>query len=434
MRSFTCLLAAPAIGLMLTAAATNVLAGPPAVVRDASQASWSVDETAVINTLRLGKLAPAPLDPSNAVDGKDDAVQLGKRLFGDVRFSGNGKVSCASCHSPDKQFQDGLPVSRGVGTGSRRAMPVVGVGHSPWLFWDGRKDSAWAQALGPLEDGVEHGGNRTRYARLIQSHYKLEYEALFGPMPRFGDAPQDAGPQGSAAERAAWDALPRERRDEISRVFANMGKAIAAYEKTLAYGEARFDKYANAVAARDPSGQRVLTSQELNGLRLFIGKAQCVTCHNGPMFTDQAFHNTGVPQRDANKPDRGRAAALLKVKQDEFNCLGPFSDAKAEACQELAFMTTDGAGLEAAFKTPSLRNAALRPPYMHAGQFSSLDEVLMHYVRAPAATVGHSELAHGKPGHTERKPIQLSAQEISDLALFLGTLSGPVVERAPSLR
>ena len=82
-----------------------------------------------------------------------------------------------------KQFQDALPVSRGVGTGSRRAMPIVGSGHSPWLFWDGRKDSLWSQALGPLEDAVEHGGTRSRYAHLLQSHYRSDYEAIFGAMP-----------------------------------------------------------------------------------------------------------------------------------------------------------------------------------------------------------------------------------------------------------
>ena len=121
---------------------------------------------------------------------------------------------------------------------------------------------------------------------------------------------------------------------------------------------------------------------------------------------------------------------MAKVKADEFNCLGPFSDAKPEACQELAFMVTDPAGLEAAFKTPSLRNVALRPPYMHAGQFATLEQVVAHYARSPAATVGHSELAHGAGAHKERKPIQLSEREIKDVAAFLGTLNGAIVERA----
>ena len=134
------------------------------------------------------------------------------------------------------------------------------------------------------------------------------------------------------------------------------------------------------------------------GLRLFIGKAQCVSCHNGPLFSDQQFHNTGVPPRDAARPDRGRAAATAKVRSDEFNCLGPFSDARPEQCQELRFMVSDDPALEGAFKTPGLRGVAGRPPYMHAGQFATLEQVVRHYVAAPHAAVGHSELTHRHAG------------------------------------
>jgi len=166
-----------------------------------------------------------------------------------------------------------------------------------------------------------------------------------------------------------------------------------------------------------------LAPQEINGLRLFIGKGQCATCHNGPLLTDQHFHNTGVPQRDPKRPDLGRAAAVERVQRDEFNCMGPFSDAAGTNCDELRFIVSDDPALEAAFKTPSLRNVALRPPYMHAGQFPTLEEVVRHYAKSPPAAVGHSELAHG-----DRKRIQLSASEIQDLVAFLGTLSSPIVE------
>lgn len=413
------------IGAALAATYANALTSEAT-----AQDGWSRDEVRMLAAMRIAQLPPAPVDTSNAVEGAPAAVALGKRLFNDTRLSRNGAVACATCHSPDKQFQDGLPVGKGVGTGSRRSMPVVAAGHSTWMFWDGRKDSVWSQALGPLEDAVEHGGNRSRFARLVAAHYQRDYEALFGRLPDLAGMPQDAGPNGTPEEQAAWKALPVNRRNDISRVFANMGKAIAAYEKTLHYSESRFDHYATALLRRDAGGQHVLTPSEVNGLRLFVGKAQCSTCHNGPLFTDQAFHNTAVPQRDAQRPDRGRAAALAKVKADEFNCLGPFSDAKPEACQELAFMSMDGAALEGAFKTPSLRNVALRAPYMHAGQFASLEEVIRHYVKAPAATVGHTELAHGAAGHTERKPIVLNEREIQDVAAFLGALSGPIVERS----
>jgi cytochrome c peroxidase len=390
--------------------------------------TWSAEDRALLASLSLDQLPPAPRDPSNAVETVPAAAALGKRLFAEVRFSRNQAVSCASCHAPDRQFQDGLPVGQGVGTGSRRTMPIAGAAHSPWLFWDGRKDSLWSQALGPLEDGVEHGSNRTRIARVLRDDYRAEYESLFGPMPDLGGLPQDAGPQGTAAERAAWEGMAPQRRDDVNRVFANLGKAIAAYERTLTPGESRFDRYVRATLARDPEAQRVLSPQEVNGLRLFIGKGQCATCHNGPLLTDQQFHNTGVPARDPLRPDRGRAVATAQVQQDEFNCLGKYSDAAPHACQELRFMVTDDPALEGAFKTPGLRDVALRAPFMHAGQIASLEEVVAHYARSPRAAVGHSELAHDGPGRAERQAIRLSAAEVKDLAAFLRTLSGTVVE------
>lgn len=82
-----------------------------------------------------------------------------------------------------------------------------------------------------------------------------------------------------------------------------------------------------------------------------------------------------------------------------------------------------------AFKTPGLRGVALRPPYMHAGQFGSVEQVIAHYMQAPPSAVGHTELAGAGKGHLERRPIRLSKQEARDLALFLGTLNGPTIDR-----
>ena len=156
----------------------------------------------------------------------------------------------------------------------------------------------------------------------------------------------------------------------------------------------------------------VLTPSERNGLRIFIGKGQCVTCHNGPLLTDQHFHNTGVPPRGPAHLDRGRAAATATVRSDVFNCLGPYSDAKPAQCQELRFMATNDPILEGAFKTPSLRGVAQRPPYMRAGQMVSLQDVVQHYNRAPAAAVGR----------TERTALGLTEQEVRDLVAFLNAL------------
>jgi cytochrome c peroxidase len=305
-------------------------------------------------------------------------------------------------------------------------MPVMGASHSPFLFWDGRKDSLWSQALGPLEDAVEHGANRVQLVRLVSEHYPQQYAQVFGPMPSLGQLPAHASPNGTDAERAAWAALAPATQDGVNRVFANMGKAIAAFERRVAYGESRFDRYAQATATGDARGQEVLSPQEVRGLRLFLAKGQCVTCHNGPLLTDHAFHNTGVPPTDPAKPDRGRADAIQKLLRDEFNCLGRYSDAKPDQCGELQFLAAGDASQVGAFRTPSLRNVADRAPYMHAGQFASLEEVVQHYARSPKAAIGHSELAQPGEKHADRQTIRLSAADIQDVAAFLGTLTGPV--------
>ena len=387
---------------------------------------WSADEVAQLAAMRLKEAGPRPADPSNAYEQRTDAATLGRALFNDTRLSRNGQVSCASCHSADKQFQDGRPLGQGVGTGQRRTMPVAGAMHSPFLFWDGRKDSAWSQALGPLEDAAEHGGNRVRFVRLVQEQYRSQYQQVFGPLPDLAQLPADASPNGTDAERAAWNALAPDKRDAVNRVFANMGKSIAAFERTISVGESRFDRYAQATVTGDARGQDVLSQQEVRGLRLFLTKGQCVTCHNGPLLTDHAFHNTGVPPLDRGKPDRGRADGVQKLLRDEFNCLGRYSDAKPAQCGELQFLATDDPAQLAAFRTPSLRNVAERAPYMHAGQFATLQDVVRHYAESPKAVLGHSELARPGEKHAERRPIQLSPADVADLAAFLGTLTGPL--------
>ena len=376
-------------------------------------AGWSADEMALLASLRLSTLEAPPADPSNRVQDSPQAAQLGQRLFSDQRFSGNGAVSCASCHQPQRQFQDGRKTGQGMASGTRRTMPLAGAAYSPFFFWDGRKDSLWAQALGPMEDAAEHGGNRLAFAHLMKAHYRADYEALFGPLPDLSHLPREGGPLGNEAQQAAWRGLSEAEREAVTRVFANMGKAIAAYEKTLTPGESRMDRYVEALQRHDPAGAELLTVQEKAGLRLFIGKGRCVTCHNGPLLSDQHFHNTGIAPRVAGVPDAGRRSAIARLRADEFNCLGKFSDAPPEQCGELRFLANADGASEGAFKTPGLRNVAQRAPFMYAGQLASIEEVIRHYATAPAAAAGHSELA----------PVALSDQEVAALAAFLRTLS-----------
>jgi len=389
-----------------------------------SMHGWSKEEMVILSTLRLSQQQAPEADPSNRVEAMPQAAALGKQLFFDARLSANGKVSCASCHDPRQQFQDGRPTGHGVGTGIRRTMPVAGAAHSPFLFWDGRKDSLWAQAIGPLEDAAEHGGNRLSYARMMQQHYRGEYEAVFGALPDMSLLPSDASPLGTPAQQAAWQAMGKNQQEQVSRVLANIGKAIAAYEKTVRFGESRLDRYIEGVMANDGKAEQLLTASEKNGLRIFIGAGRCVTCHNGPLLTDQHFHNTGIAPHGPMPQALGRRAGVAKLLSDEFNCLGRFSDAAPEQCGELRFLAAEGETLDGAYKTPSLRNVALRPPYMHAGQIATLDEVVAHYRAAPAAKIGKSEL----------EKLALSAQDVKDLAAFLGTLSGPIYagDQAPS--
>ena len=393
---------------------------------------WSADQIKTLRGLWLGSLKPLPPDPSNAVADNPRAAALGHKLFFDARLSKNGAVSCASCHLPSKNFSDGLPLAHGVGTTNRKTMTVVGTAYSPWLFWDGRKDSQWAQALAPLESPVEHGATRTQYAHLIGVYYRTEYEALFGPLPDLSDRtrfPAVAAPVADPAARQAWEHMRPEDRETVTRVYANMGKAIAAYEREIMPGPSRFDRYVEALLQGDMARmQQTLTRDEVAGARLFIGKAHCINCHNGPLFTDNSFHNTGVPAAPRLPQDTGRAAGVQQVRADEFNCLSRWSDAKPEACAELRFLVTSGAGLQGAFRPPTLRNIAEMAPYMHAGQFKTLREVLEHY----------SHAAPGPVGHTELKPLQLSARELAQLEAFLRSLSGGIAAprdllSAPSL-
>lgn len=374
---------------------------------------WSSQEVTTLTSLSLSSLPPLPPDPSNAFADNSRAADLGHKLFFDTRLSANGEVSCASCHQPERNFLDGLPRSRGVGETPRKSMTVVGAAYSPWLFWDGRKDSLWAQALGPLENPVEHAFTRSEVAHLIARHYRPEYEAIFGPLPDLSYLPTRAGPVEDGEASTTWEGVSPVDRETVTRIFVNVGKAIAAYEQQLLPGSSRFDRYAQAVLQNDRAGQRVLSADEVAGLGLFIGEAGCTNCHNGPMFTNQDFHNTGVPAIPGLPEDTGRQVGAKQVLTDEFNCLSPYSDAEADDCAELRFLKVEGHTLLRAFKVPSLRNVAENAPYMHAGQFGSLQEVLRHYNKAPEAPAGHSEL----------EPLGLSETELGQLEAFLKSLN-----------
>ena len=399
----------------LFAIALTMFLATIATVPASGRGRWTNAQLEQLRSMSLAELEPLPSDPTNRVADDPRAAELGRRLFFDTRLSSNGRVACGTCHQPDRGFQDGAALATGVGTTARRTMPIAGLARAPFLFWDGRKDSLWAQALGPLESSVEHGGSRAQYAHAVARFYRAEYEAVFGPLPDLSAVPPSAAPSGGGAATAAWAALSEPQQDEVTRVFVNIGKAIAAYERRVEFGPSRFDKYV-AELANGRAGDGVLTDAEIAGLRLFIGRANCTQCHNGPLFTNHEFHDTGVPPRPGLPIDHGRLTGATAALNDEFNCRSRWSDARGR-CVELEFMVTGEHSLERAYKVPSLRNVAGRAPYMDAGQFATLADVLDHYNRAPAAAIGHSEL----------RPLGLNALELRQLEAFLRTLSGPVL-------
>ena len=376
--------------------------------------AWTPGERALIESLSLQRLPELPGSPGNPVADNPDAIELGHRLFFDTRLSVNQAISCATCHQPERFFTDGLPLAQGLGQVQRHTMGLLGVAWSPWLFWDGRKDSLWSQALEPLENPLEHGSDRMTLARLIASDpaYRASYESLFEALPDIHDTrrfPELASPVGSAEKQQLWHTMDASDRKDIGQVFANIGRLLAAYQRQLKPQRSRFDDYADTLGEE---GTRHLTNIERAGLRLFLGKAQCVSCHNGPLFTNNEFHNTGVFPAAGQLPERGRWQGARMAVNDSFNCVGSFSAAPDDACQELRFIQ-DGDETRGAQRTPSLRHVAETAPYMHAGQLSSLEEVVRHYNEAQPSMVGHNET----------EPLRLRRVEQRQLVAFLKTLS-----------
>ena len=387
-----------------------------------SPAAWTDADLEVLRSLSIDSLPSLPADPSNAVADTEEAARLGHRIFFDTRFSANGAVSCATCHQPARNFSDGLPKGRGIALSGRNTRSIIGSAYSPWQYWDGRRDSQWAQALSPLEDPAEHGSNRMQIVRHVSEDdsYRAAYESLFGPMPDFSDSmrfPEAAAPVDGTERARAWNAMSNDDRHLVNRAFANIGKAIAAYERKILPGPSRFDAYVRALASGNENvAAGILSNEEILGLQLYIDEARCTECHNGPLFSNHEFHNTGMLSFPGEMPDRGRIEGVRKVLDDPFNCLGDYSDDPARNCPELTYVRT-GIELVGAMRTPSLRNLAGTEPFGHKGQQETLADVLEQYNESPKAMIGHNEAEF---------PLGLSRRELKWLEAFLLTLDAPL--------
>jgi cytochrome c peroxidase len=285
-------------------------------------------------------------------------TELGKQLYFDGRLSKNNAISCAFCHNPGTGFADPRQTSIGVGggVGGRQSPTVYNTGLNHVQFWDGRARSLEEQAIGPIHNPVEMAETHEHVVAKLGKikGYQQQFRAVFGT---------DVNLQGIA-------------------------EAIAAYERTVLSTNSAFDKYVLGA-------QKAMDEAAVRGLALFKGKARCILCHNGPNFTDNQFHNLGVPQVGPMTEDLGRFA-VSRAEKDR-----------------------------GAFKTPTLRSITETAPYMHDGAFKTLEEVVEFMDQGGGSNPNLSPLV---------KPLNLTAEEKSDLVAFLKALAGePIPFSMPKL-
>jgi cytochrome c peroxidase len=420
----------------------------------AQRPAFGEAERAMFAALAPAVLPPPPPDVTNRFADDPRAAAFGEKLFFDPRFSGKlldgdndgspntlgvkgetGRVSCAGCHVPRSGFLDsrtlGHSISLAAGWGRRHAPSLYNVGQAKLLMSDGRRDTLYDQIFSVIESPVEMNSSRLFAAQQLARLYRAQYEKLFGSLPAFDDPreyPQVLADQtgcqprgvdatascdgvlhGMPGDHAEFDHLPESKQDAVTRAVVNMGKAIGSYERRLTCGPGRFDAWVNGQT-------NALSDSELRGLKLFVGKGNCVQCHSGPYFSDQKFHNVGlIPQtvavvfHDTIDDDayRGIAAAIA----DPLNSRGKYSDG-----DDGRLPAAPGVELKGSYKTPMLRCVSQRLAFMHTGQITDLAGVIEFFNKGGvrAKLIGDNEL----------KPLGLSSGEKLDLLHFLATLDG----------
>lgn len=293
------------------------------------------------------KLPPTPRpDASNAALKRPLAQTFGAPLFFDARLSANGQLACASCHQPNRAFQDGLATALGRTQGHRNTPSLLDAAQWRWLGWDGAHDSLWAASLTPLLSHTEMHQTVPGLAERVRASPTLEagYRDAF---------------QGS---------LPT----DDTELVVNIGKALAAYQSTLISPRTPFDAFRDAIARGDSANAAQYPLAAQRGLRLFLGEGRCTFCHAGPHFTNGEFGDIGIPFFVPGGVDAGRYKGLEKLLASPYNRLGKHNDAGG---QDPRAVSTRHVNLQprhfGEFRVPSLRQLTHTAPYMHNGSMAT---------------------------------------------------------------
>lgn len=333
---------------------------------------------------------PQP-DASNRVDGQPGAITFGRLLFFEAALSADGQLSCASCHVPERAFQDGRPVARGRAAGLRNTPSLLDAAQRRWLGWDGAHDSLWAASVTPLLAQREMAADPAQLAATVRRAPRLSagYRAAFGSPP---------GPD-----------------DE--QVLVDVGKALAAFQRTLVSSRTAFDDFRDALARGDQGAAARYPLAAQRGLRLFVGAGRCSVCHAGPAFTNGEFADVGVPFFVPGGVDGGRHEGLSRLRASRYNRLGPYNDAGTADPQAV---TTRHVAPQhrnfGEFRVPGLRQLVHTAPYMHDGSLATIEEAVRHYSEL------NEERLHAD-GERILRPLKLGEAEAADLAAFLRSLS-----------
>ncbi|MCK7471461.1 MAG: hypothetical protein MZU95_12335 [Desulfomicrobium escambiense] len=269
-------------------------------------------------------------------------------MFFDSRFSANGAVSCATCHRPELGFTDPLPRAHGLATTTRRTMPLIGLAYQSWFSGTAERTACGPRRLLLLRIPLNTDlpvrparGSSTSYTTGNMRSYSAR-----SPISPMRHALSGRPATDDPLADALWNSMGLNVRNEVNRIYANMGKAIGAFVRLIVPTPSRFDGAVESLLGGDGNGMdKGLTKEELQGLRLFIGKAKCVNCHNGPLLTSGDFHNVGdLSVRPIFRTDRGRAEGIGLVRCRRVQLSREIQRRRAEGlCRAPLYGHRDGA-------------------------------------------------------------------------------------------